>query len=195
MRAAFMTKSPQESNSDVLARITKRGWYTGLNAKMSKSVTQKTLYFFLFKGLSQLHGQLFNNGKESAATNVLLTIGYLAELLGIPVVAPLETITVQIQTGSGNETMLDVIRRVLRMKGVGGFYGAMDGYVIGAVQPAIQFTIYEQVKRYWLLGRTAQVLSAAEAFWLGASSKAVALTVRLLCRPLLLRNLTSRTSS
>jgi adenine nucleotide transporter 17 len=172
-----MTKSPEESISDVLARIRKRGWYTGLNAKMSKSVTQKTLYFFLFKGLSQLHARLLNGGKESSATNILLMIGYLAELVGIPVVAPLETITVQIQTGSGKESMIDVVNRVWAANGLGGFYGALDGYVIGAVQPAIQFTIYEQVKRYWLQDRAAQVLSAAEAFWLGACSKAVALTV------------------
>ena len=55
LKAAFMSKAPDATTGEVIAKIQKAGWYTGLGAKMSKSVTQKFIYFYLYEGLSQVN--------------------------------------------------------------------------------------------------------------------------------------------
>mmetsp|Transcript_65216 Transcript_65216/g.147083 ORF Transcript_65216/g.147083 Transcript_65216/m.147083 type:complete len:194 (+) Transcript_65216:527-1108(+) len=75
---------------------------------------------------------------------------------------------------------------IYRSQGVGGFYRGLAAYVVLCLKPAIQYAVFEQLKRS-LLGRRRQAaeaqgaaktaLSAAEAFLLGALARAVSTLV------------------
>lgn len=69
------------------------------------------------------------------------------------------------------------------LKGIGGFYKGIQAYVVLCLKPAIQYTVYEQVKQIVITARRLQAhgkavvddsLSAAEAFFLGMFARIVA---------------------
>lgn len=171
-KVRLMSKAPEESARDVLARIHREGWFTGCSSKVSKNFTQKFVYFYLYEGLLQGYRRLFG----PPGTAGLLGVGYLAEALGIPAFVPVEYVMVQVQTSADGEGALDVARRTLRKSGLAGFYRGWTVYLLCALQPSIQFTIVERVRRA-LLGDSTRPLTTRQAFWLGALSKAVASTL------------------
>merc|ERR1711879_646534 len=99
----------------------------------------------------------------------LLSSGYLGEALGIPIFAPLEFVTVQVQNSPTRESAVSIIRRTLRTSGIGGFYRGWEVYLLCAFQPMVQFTLVERVRTLLLAGKDRQKvqLSVATAFWLG----------------------------
>lgn len=68
-------------------------------------------------------------------------------------------------------------------QGIGGFYKGIQAYTVLCLKPAIQYTVYEQVKKIVIAARRVQAhgravvddsLSAAEAFFLGMFARIVA---------------------
>ena len=68
-------------------------------------------------------------------------------------------------------------------QGIGGFYKGIQAYVVLCLKPAIQYTVYEQVKQIVIAARRLKAqgnaivddsLSAAEAFFLGMFARIVA---------------------
>lgn len=53
------------------------------------------------------------------------------------------------------------------------FYRGLSAHTLGAWKPAVQYAIYEQIKRRTLSGQT-EALSAAQAFVLGAIARGTA---------------------
>jgi hypothetical protein len=53
-------------------------------------------------------------------------------------------------------------------------YRGLGAHTLGALKPAFQYAIYEQLKKRTLAGQTAQALSALQAFNLGAAARATA---------------------
>lgn len=199
VKSRLMAKQPSETFWSILQSVHATGWYVGLPIKVSKTVTQKFIYFYIYEGLCQLvRGTA---GKAKISMLARLSIGYFAEVLGIPAFAPLETLVVQMQTGVGSETTWEVMQRLHRTGGLGAFYGAVDGYMMGAIQPAIVYTIYERVKTFLLSRKLRKLqkaqrpksskvdgeysqqelqsvhMSPAMAFWLGALSRSIGLTI------------------
>ena len=56
------------------------GLYRGINNKLLKSCTQKFIYFYLFRILSDVANRL--QGSKDPGSTALLIIGFLGELLG-----------------------------------------------------------------------------------------------------------------
>lgn len=54
------------------------------------------------------------------------------------------------------------------------FYKGISAYFLLALKPALQYTVYEQVKTAFLKSKTRKTLSAAEAFLLGMVARTVA---------------------
>jgi hypothetical protein len=114
-------------------------------------------------------------------------IGFVSDVMGAPVVVPMDFLTTQVQTSKSGEGALSVLRRTLREKGAMAFYNGFSGYVAGSWQPAVQFTVYDQLKQTYLGSPTTNAtaadaatpppppppsaLTAAEAFLLGALAK------------------------
>ena len=177
IKTSCMAKQPHQSTADVIAGISNRGWYAGLKPKISKSVTQKFIYFYLYEALSQLQRRATGGTAPSTAQSLL--IGYLSEVFGIPAFAPLETITVQAQLSG--DSMSQVARGIMQRKGWAGFFTSIDGYMLGAIQPSIQFTLYERMKAQALNGARPGActgsLSVGQAFWMAAVAKFIAQTI------------------
>jgi len=78
-----------------------------------------------------------------------------------------------------------LLGNILSEKGIGGFYKGIEAYTVLCLKPAIQYTVYEQVKRIVLVARgdgrsssmsssSSDSLTAAEAFFLGMIARVVA---------------------
>lgn len=61
-----------------------------------------------------------------------------------------------------------------RRKGMYGMYKGIQAYVVLCFKPAIQYTIFEQVKRLLLKGKKRTTLTALESFLLGMLARTVA---------------------
>lgn len=201
IKLVLMGEKATHSLVDVLRKVKQAGWYNGLSAKLSKSVSQRFIYFYFYEALSQFaRWMTLAGGKGSLSTAVRLLVGYWAEIFAVPFFAPLEMIQVQMTIGPGNETMVGVFLRVLKDKGIMGFYGAWDGYMMGAIQPAIVYTVYEKCKALLLGLKAAKMkqekdkrpystndnheaptpapeLTALESFCLGVVSRSVGLSI------------------
>eukprot|EP00947_MAST-08B_sp_MAST-8B-sp1_P001340 g1340.t1 len=119
------------------------GLYRGINNKLLKSCTQKFIYFYLFRILSDVANRL--QGSKDPGSSALLIIGFLGELLA---------------------------------NGVLGLYAGVQAYVVGCLQPAFQFSLFERFKKMAISyqGGNPQ-LSLATSFMIGAVTKAIAATI------------------
>ena len=68
--------------------------------------------------------------------------------------------------------MLTAAARMWKRKGVSEFFDGWSAYMAGSFQPAIQFTLYNQVRRYLLLRSGLAELGGTMAFVLGGLSRA-----------------------
>ena len=119
----------------------------------------------------------------------------MAEWSHLPITLPIDCLTTAIQTDTQNRGALALLWNILSTKGVGGFYKGIEAYTVLCLKPAIQYTVYEQVKRIMLAARRVKRLAskggdrthdedgggsdhsslhAAEAFFLGMFARIVA---------------------
>jgi adenine nucleotide transporter 17 len=76
---------------------------------------------------------------------------------------------------------VQAIKEMYQEGGLSRFYVSLDAYLIGALQPAIQFTLYDQIKNLLMKARAkrglAAELSTLQAFLLGVFSSSIAATL------------------
>lgn len=85
-------------------------------------------------------------------------------------------------TPGPSDGVVGTAEKILSRQGVRGFYRGLGAYVVLCLRPAIQYAVFEQLKALVLLkrkktqvaGANKAVLSALEAFALGAVARAVA---------------------
>ena len=118
-----------------------------------------------------------------------MVISYLGEMLGLPLVLPIEVIVTRVQTSKTGEGAMEVIRGIRNSKnGFLGLYRVLPAYVFTCCQPGIQFPVFELLRLFFLRRRRVHpaVVSASvgqvqlgwgEAFIAGAISKAIAQTI------------------
>ena len=169
------------------------GVYMGLGPRLVRTGAQKLFYFYFYELLLQLYKLTFPAKPIGVAMN--LVVGFVADTCCLPVVVPLELLSMQQSEG---ETMGAVIRQVYAKSGWSGFCKIVvlsrfarclahpkcitisdqgwSGYIWGGVMPAMQNTAFDQLKRIWLLslGTGADNLSAAAGFIIGAIARSVA---------------------
>jgi hypothetical protein len=165
-RAASSPLQTQEVIADIFKRQGLLGFYQGLGPKLVKSVTGKVLYYFIYSILS---GWL-KDGKGNLSTWRNLVVGFFSEVLELPVVMPLEAVAtrVQVARSSGAEAFSSLLAE-------GKLYVSLDAYVLGAMQPAIQNTIFDQMTL--AVAGKRPTLSALESFVLGVLASSIAITV------------------
>lgn len=183
-KTRLMNKPGDQTSWDCLRELLRTGWYIGFKEKVTKSFIQKFIYFYLYEALLATTMQAANEIRKFRSLSALvrpsnaslLCSGYLGEALGIPLFAPLEYIAVQVQNSPSRESAVSIIQRTLRTSGMQGFYRGWQVYLLCAFQPMVQFTLIERFKAMILRGQDRQTakLSVANAFWLGALTKAVA---------------------
>lgn len=156
-------------------------FYMGVGTSAIQSATEKALYFFAYTFFKNGYVSLTGDANISALPNLIL--GCLAEWAHLPITLPIDCVTTAIQTDDKNRGAFVLMGNILSEKGIGGFYKGIQAYVVLCLKPAIQYTVYEQVKQIVLTARQLKAhgnavvdesLSAAEAFFLGMFARIVA---------------------
>ena len=101
------------------------------------------------------------NSNIGAASNLIL--GCFAEWAHLPVTLPIDCVTTAIQTDDKNRGAFVLLGSILSEKGIGGFYKGIEAYTVLCLKPAIQYTVYEQVKKVVLAARRANRTAEASA--------------------------------
>ena len=158
-------------------------FYAGIETSAIQSATEKALYFFAYTGLKNGYKILTGNHHIDALPNLLL--GCLAEWAHLPVTLPIDCLTTKIQTDTTGAGPVVLLNAMLSEKGMAGMYKGIQAYTVLCLKPAIQYTVFEQVKAVVLAGRRGknksdESLSAAEAFFLGMVARTIS---TILCFP------------
>jgi len=160
-------------------------FYAGIETSALQSATEKALYFFAYTSLKKIYTSVAVNDRKRANLGVStsLILGCMAEWAHLPITLPLDCWTTKIQTSKGNTAPLGILMSMLSEKdGLKGMYKGIQAYTVLCLKPAIQYTIFEQVKvlvlaRKRLLGKSKmgdEALTAIEAFLLGMVARTIA---------------------
>ncbi|GMF33170.1 unnamed protein product [Phytophthora fragariaefolia] len=138
-----------------------RSLYQGIQYKAAESSTSKFLYFYAYTMLAQMVAP--KDGRP-IGTFTDLAIGYLSELLHLPVTMPMELVGTRMQTSSERGGVLQILRAIVKESGVGGLYKGLGAYFVLCLQPAIQYTVFERLKGVYLrrAKQASQALGALE---------------------------------
>lgn len=146
-------------------------FFRGVQFSALQSSLEKALYFFSYTFLKQVHGAVSGGSSRSTLTNLML--GYAAEWSHLPITLPVDAVTTAIQTSSKGDGAFKILLAMLSDKNR-NFYKALPAYYLLCLKPALQYTVYEQVKSAWLKTKSRRALTAVEAFALGMVARTVA---------------------
>lgn len=171
-------------------------FFRGVETSSFQSALEKALYFFAYTGLKSIHRTWWQGGGGGTAAPTLdtatnLLLGCAAEWAHLPITLPVDAWTTQIQTSS-LAPMTILWAMLAKDKNKKDWYKGIQAYYLLCFKPALQYTIYEQVKAAVLVGRENKNLSAAEAFFLGMVARTIA---TLLVYPFLRAKVLLQTSS
>jgi solute carrier family 25 (peroxisomal adenine nucleotide transporter), member 17 len=147
-------------------------FFHGMETSAFQSAAEKALYFFAYTALKEVHGAVTNGRKLDGVSN--LALGCAAEWAHLPITLPLDCWTTQIQTT--NEKPMAILCNLLAA-GPSKMYKGIQAYTVLCLKPALQYTIFEQVKAVVVAGRVQKTLGAAEAFLLGMVARAISTVV------------------
>jgi adenine nucleotide transporter 17 len=157
-----------------------RVFWHGIETSAFQSAMEKACYFFAYTVLKQVH-QLVrsvvvspnnnsNNKPMGSLTN--LALGCLAEWAHLPVTMPIDCLTTAIQTET--QKPQNAMALLLTILKEGNMYKGIQAYYVLCFKPALQYTVFEQVKAAVLKSRKESTLAASEAFLLGMVARAIA---------------------
>jgi len=169
-------------------------FYAGIETSAFQSAVEKALYYFAYTAMKNFY-TFFAGSKKHMGTTVNLILGCLAEWAHLPITLPLDCWTTQIQTGdNGDKKPLAILVSMLSEgDGIRGMYKGIQAYYVLCLKPAIQNTVFEQIRhvllvRKRLLNRSSKqqgssssmnedTLTATEAFLLGMVARTIATVV------------------
>ena len=148
------------------------GLYKGSNTKAVQVFFAKFIFFYCYSFLEKA----LLNGKRMFTVRENMAVGYISDLAIIPVTLPIECVVTQLQHQSkeGNTTVVNVVRKIFKEKGIAGFFVGVKWQFLVSMLSAIQQTVYDQLKAR-ILSDPKQSLSAGSALTLGGASRLVAL--------------------
>lgn len=162
-------------------------FFQGVEVSAMQSALEKSLYFFAYTGLKHIHRAflVFTRRDPSLGVMTNLLLGCAAEWAHLPITLPVDAWTTRIQTSSGTTTggnpdqsksALKILLSMLDEKT--NFYKGIEAYTLLCFKPALQYTVYEQVKKVLLIGKQGRdALSASEAFVLGMVARTVSTVI------------------
>lgn len=150
-------------------------YLNGIETSAFQSAMEKAFYFFAYTTLKNVHSAFRSiidprNASKPIGGFTNLALGCLAEWAHLPITMPIDCLSTAIQT-SKNENAMALMMTILKE---GNMYKGIQAYYVLCFKPALQYTVFEQVKGIMLKSRKEKTLSAAEAFLLGMVARAVA---------------------
>ncbi|KAL3700819.1 hypothetical protein R1sor_018841 [Riccia sorocarpa] len=158
--------------------------YQGLGTKNLQSVVSQFIYFYSYSFLKNQYVK--RSGGKRMGTGPNLIVAAAAGACTALLTQPLDTASARMQTSSFGKSKSLI--RTLRESTVKELWAGIEPSLVLCSNPAIQYTVFEQLK-YRLLrkgqlevaadgvGAAPVVLSAFSAFLLGALSKSVATVI------------------
>ncbi|CAN9505214.1 unnamed protein product [Ophioblennius macclurei] len=155
-----------------------RGWFPVICSLCCSNF----VYFYCFHSFKA--GWL--KGKQSTSTNDLM-FGIAAGIINVLATTPLWVVNTRLKLQGSNfrnldihptnySGILDAFMQIIRDEGVGALWNGTFPSLLLVLNPAIQFMIYEGLKRQLRRG-VPRELSSLEVFMIGAVAKAIATTV------------------
>ncbi|KEP64002.1 UNVERIFIED_CONTAM: carrier superfamily protein [Hammondia hammondi] len=184
---------------DVVVHIaeTLRKLYKGVGVKVFEAVVRNFVYFIWYKLLKETYDR--RGGQQTVASRLLLATA--AAVINQCFTAPLEVISTNVQTTGLNYRA--VIRKIFQQQGFRGFYRGFAASLILCSNPAITNACFDRLKLLLQVVVAAQArrnvdpildeetpldshqrllpITPAQAFCLGAVSKALATVVTSFC--------------
>ena len=152
-------------------------YLNGIETSAFQSAMEKSFYFFAYTALKQVHqfARVLVSSSPQQASKPMgamsnLFLGCLAEWAHLPITMPIDCLTTAIQT-SKKQNAVALMLNILKD---GNMYNGIQAYYVLCFKPALQYTVYEQVKAMILQSRNTNTLSAGEAFVLGMIARTVA---------------------
>lgn len=156
--------------------------YRGMLPVLSSLYCSNFLYFYAFNGLKALC--VSRDTKPTPLQDLMF--GYIAGMFNVLVTTPLWVVntrlklqgikfkTEDMENGKKEKYkgIVDGMRRITREEGLGTLWSGTGPSLVLAGNPAIQFMIYESLKRFMMKNGTE--LGGIEFFLIGAVAKAVA---------------------
>ncbi|CAN1807584.1 Peroxisomal adenine nucleotide carrier 1 [Linum perenne] len=146
--------------------------YQGLGTKNVQSFVSSFLYFYGYTFFKKLY--LDKTGKTSMGAKVNLLIAAAAGAYAVTLTMPLDTAASRMQT-----TEFGKSKGLWETLSEGTWGEAFDGLGISLLltsNPAIQYTVFDQLKQRLLKRKLKETLSAFTAFVMGAGTKCIATT-------------------
>ncbi|KFG62477.1 mitochondrial carrier superfamily protein [Toxoplasma gondii RUB] len=187
------------SPEDVVVHIaeTLRKLYKGVGVKVFEAVVRNFVYFIWYKLLKETYDR--RGGQQTVASRLFLATA--AAVINQCFTAPLEVISTNVQTTGLNYRA--VIRKIFQQQGFRGFYRGFAASLILCSNPAITNACFDRLKLLLQVVVAAQArrnadpildeetpldsnqhllpITPAQAFCLGALSKALATVVTSFC--------------
>jgi adenine nucleotide transporter 17 len=150
-------------------------FWNGIETSAFQSALEKAFYFFAYTSLKQVHQFVRVMVNPASASQSLdgvtnLALGCLADWAHLPITMPIDCLTTAIQT-SKKQNAFALMLTILKE---GNPYKGIQAYYVLCFKPALQYTIFEQVKTAVLKGRKSKTLTVAEAFVLGMVARTIA---------------------
>ncbi|KAK0059023.1 peroxisomal membrane protein PMP34 [Biomphalaria pfeifferi] len=169
------------------------GVYLGWFPVVSALCCSNFVYFYTYNGLkSSVLG-----GHKKASPIVDLTLAFLSGVVNVLVTTPLWVVNTRLKLQGANlhtahfnkkhgafksprkhyNGIIDCILKIINAEGVGKLWGGTVPSILLATNPAIQFMIYEALKRYFKRYMDVTELSGLMYFILGAVAKTAATVI------------------
>ncbi|KAG1967293.1 peroxisomal membrane protein PMP34 [Pimephales promelas] len=186
LRLQVDEKRKAKSTPAILSEIIKeegllapyRGWFPVICSLCCSNF----VYFYCFHSLKAtwLQGQRSTPGRD-------LIIGVAAGVVNVLVTTPLWVVNTRLKLQGAkfrNEDIqpthyrgiMDAFVQIMQQEGVGALWNGTFPSLLLVLNPAVQFMLYEGLKRHLLRGVNRQ-LSSVEVFLIGAIAKAIATTI------------------
>ncbi|KAJ2341389.1 Pyrimidine nucleotide transporter, mitochondrial, partial [Coemansia sp. RSA 2618] len=160
-----------------------RGWFAGLSPALVGIIPSRAIQFFTYANGKQQLAQ-WNGGKETPL--IQLSAAAIASMVTTTATSPIWMVKTRMQLSKTTYTSsLGCLRSIVEKEGLRGLYKGTSAAYLGASESAIQWMIYEQLKRVVKKrsddsGRNPQAKTVAnwfEYFGAAASAKLMASVV------------------
>jgi hypothetical protein len=179
VKTRMMAETGKASQLEMMMAMFKEdgllGVYRRFPSKGLQQGTTRFTYYYLYSYFSRTF--LIMSGQKGLGFWTNLLIGYVVGVLNMIPSNPLELVTNVIMNSKTPLSIGTVCNQVYAEKGWMGFYTGWWTSFVTALNPAIQNTVFDQVKVVYLANKARTFLSMAESFWLGAFAKAIATVV------------------
>jgi len=145
---------------DIYRQESSSALFKGLGPTLVGVIPARSINFFTYGNGKQIIAQKFNDGKES--TLVHLSAAAFAGIITSTCTNPIWVVKTRLQlaqdhgvaaaassssTKSVANGSLSMIRNIFRQEGFRGFYKGMSASYLGVTEGAIQWTLYERMKK------------------------------------------------